>query len=178
MAIVTTDSANYTAIANAIRGKTGSADTYTPAQMAAVISSISGGGASGIYMARVTPETDSNKLRIQHNLSTTDILLAVAFAETLGEITPTFNGALATFWAKTDVPVRVSASANTQNFNAVCTYSTTNLNATTAAPSSTTYWSAVVDENTFYFERAGSANAKYIAGVTYTVIIIAANVEV
>lgn len=48
MAIVTTDSANYTAIANAIRNKTGGADTYTPAQMAAAIAGIvSGGGDSG-----------------------------------------------------------------------------------------------------------------------------------
>lgn len=44
MAIVTTDSANYTAIANAIRNKTGGADTYTPAQMAAAIAGIVSGG--------------------------------------------------------------------------------------------------------------------------------------
>lgn len=44
MAIVTTDSANYTAIANAIRNKTGGADTYTPAQMAAAIAGIVAGG--------------------------------------------------------------------------------------------------------------------------------------
>lgn len=43
MAIVTTDSANYTNIADAIRNKTGGSDTYTPAQMAEAISSISGG---------------------------------------------------------------------------------------------------------------------------------------
>ena len=46
MAIVTTDSANYTAIANAIRGKTSSADTYTPALMAAAIAGIVSGGVS------------------------------------------------------------------------------------------------------------------------------------
>lgn len=61
MAIVTTDSANYTAIANAIRGKTGSADTYTPAQMAAAIAGIvSGGGDSGVMVTEyiVTENAD------------------------------------------------------------------------------------------------------------------------
>ena len=40
MAIVYTDSANYTAIANAIRGKNGSSDTYQPDEMAAAITAI------------------------------------------------------------------------------------------------------------------------------------------
>lgn len=44
MSIVYTDSDNYTAIANAIRAKNGSADTYTPAQMATAISNIPSGG--------------------------------------------------------------------------------------------------------------------------------------
>lgn len=61
MAIVTTDSANYTAIANAIRNKTGGADTYTPAQMAAAIAGIvSGGGDSGVTVTEyiVTENAD------------------------------------------------------------------------------------------------------------------------
>lgn len=40
MAIVLTDSANYAAIAGAIRAKTGSAATYKPREMAAAIGAI------------------------------------------------------------------------------------------------------------------------------------------
>ena len=43
MAIVTTDNAHYTAIADAIRSKTGGMDTYTPEQMAGAVAAISGG---------------------------------------------------------------------------------------------------------------------------------------
>ncbi len=45
MAKVITDEQNYQDIANAIRAKLGSADTYTPSEMAAAIGAISGGGA-------------------------------------------------------------------------------------------------------------------------------------
>ena len=44
MSIVTIDDSCFTNIANAIRGKNGSADTYKPNEMAAAISAISGGG--------------------------------------------------------------------------------------------------------------------------------------
>ena len=40
MSYVITDRQNYTDIANAIRGKNGSTDTYTPAQMATAITNI------------------------------------------------------------------------------------------------------------------------------------------
>ena len=45
MANKVTNTDNYTAIANAIRAKTGSSDTYTPAEMAGAIRSIPQGGA-------------------------------------------------------------------------------------------------------------------------------------
>lgn len=44
MATVKTNDAYYAAIADAIRAKTGSTDTYTPAQMAAAIQAIQTGG--------------------------------------------------------------------------------------------------------------------------------------
>lgn len=44
MTTVLTDSANYTAIANAIRSKLGVQTTYTPSEMAGAIGEISGGG--------------------------------------------------------------------------------------------------------------------------------------
>ena len=43
MATILTDSSHYTAIADAIRAKNGSSDTYTPSQMAEAITAISGG---------------------------------------------------------------------------------------------------------------------------------------
>ena len=46
MANVIIDDTHLTSIANAIRSKNGSSDTYTPAQMATAISNISGGGSS------------------------------------------------------------------------------------------------------------------------------------
>lgn len=46
MTTILTDSANYTAIANAIRTKLGVQTTYLPSEMAAAIASISGGGGS------------------------------------------------------------------------------------------------------------------------------------
>ena len=141
-----------------------------------VVGTAETGGASGIYMAQVTPASDSTGLSVSHNLGTTDILMAVCFAETLGEVTPTFNGALAKFWAKSDIPQRISSSASSVgNYDAHATYNTTNLYETIGSPNSTSYQCAVVDENTFKFANAGSAASKYIAGVTYTVIIIAAS---
>ena len=46
---------------------------------------------------------------------------------------------------------------------------------TISQPTSDAYFSKVVDENTFVFASAGAAAAKHFAGVTYTVIIIAAS---
>ena len=46
MAKVLVNENNLTNIANAIRGKNGSTDTYKPSEMAAAITAISGGGGS------------------------------------------------------------------------------------------------------------------------------------
>ena len=46
MSIVTIDDSYFTDIANAIRGKNGSTDTYKPNEMAAAISAISSGGSN------------------------------------------------------------------------------------------------------------------------------------
>lgn len=175
--------AQLNALLNQANDTTGKADANLTAAIASLAEGFGqggsgGGSASGIYMAKVTPETDSNELTIQHNLGTTDILLAAAFAETLGEITPSFNGALAKFWAKTDIPVRETNTSSAQNYDAHFSYNTGTTLAAGGTPNSPVYRCRVVDENTFEFKRAGSAGAKYIAGVTYTVIVIAANVEV
>ena len=47
MSKVLVNESSLTGIANAIRGKNGSTDTYKPSEMAAAITAISGGGGSG-----------------------------------------------------------------------------------------------------------------------------------
>lgn len=170
-------SSHYQAICDAVRAKTGDTAVLKSGDLAAAITGISGGGVSGIYIAHVTPEVDSNKLTIKHNLGTTDILMAAAFAETIGEITPTANFVLGKYWAKTDVPVRYSSSGNTSNYDLTSTYNVSNANATGSVPTSTTYWDYVIDNNTFEFNKSASAY-KFLAGVTYTVIIIASDAGV
>ena len=54
MALVLTDSKNYTDIANAIREKIGSADTFLPSEMADAILEISGGGGGASIPAPFT----------------------------------------------------------------------------------------------------------------------------
>lgn len=168
-----------TAIADAIRGKTGGTDPLTLDQMSVAIAGIETGGgssgASGIYMAKITPASDADELTVTHNLGTTDILLAVCFAETLGNVTPTFNGAVAKFWAKSDIPRRVASSWNEPNYDAHFSYNYANGIMIGGTPNSGAYFCTVKDENNFNFARAGSSAAKYMAGVTYTVIIMAAS---
>ena len=183
MSTAETVKAQLNALLNQANNTTGKTDTNLTAAIASLAAGFGhggsgGGSASGIYMAKVTPETISEVLTIQHNLGTTDILLAAAFAETLGEITPSFNGALAKFWAKTDIPVNETNTSRGQNYDAHFSYNTNKTLAYGGTPNSPAYRCSVVDKNTFEFKRSGSALAKYIAGVTYTVIIIAANAEV
>lgn len=57
MAVVRTDNRYYSEIADAIREKNGSADTYTPAQMAEAIRAISVGGIQLVSIAITTAPT-------------------------------------------------------------------------------------------------------------------------
>lgn len=182
MAVTFESAARLTALKNKIDGVTGAgSSTLSEAVDNALAGYGSGGegGTSGIYMAKITPETDSNNLEIKHNLGTEDILIAVCFAETLGDIVPTFNGCLVKFFAKTDIPFKASGAENGKynNYNLNSTYSTTNEYAQGAGTQAKSYWDYVVDKNTFIFNRS-SMVSKFIAGVTYTVIIIAGSAEV
>lgn len=170
-----------TAIADAIRGKTGGTEEMTLEQMAAAITGIqtgggTSGGAGGIYMAKVTPASDSSYITVTHNLGTTDILAAVCWVESLGDVTPTFDGAVANVYLKSNLPFRQSSSVNHENMIAFAKWSVSSANVGTInQPTSATYFSAATDANTFVFAPAGSASAKYFTGVTYTVIIMAAS---
>lgn len=171
-----------TNIANAIRGKTGGTDPLTLDSMVEAIAAIetggggSDGGTSGIYMAKVTPASDMENLQITHNLGTTDILVAVCWAETLGDVTPAFDGAVANVYLKSSLPFRLTNSANHENMIAYAKWSVSNANvATVGQPNSYAYFPEAVNENTFVFKRASASLANWMAGVTYTVIIMAAS---
>ena len=131
----------------------------------------SGGGTSGIYMAQITPSSDVSSLVVTHNLGTTDIVLAACFAETLGDVVPSFAGTMSAFFAKSDMTTRTGKSGYWGgNF-----YNTTNSYVDNSGLTASSYHSCAVDENTFSFEEAGTASRKYYAGITYTVIIMAAS---
>ena len=165
------------AIADAIRGKTGGTDKLTLDGMAQAIADIetgggSGGGASGIYMAKITPAEDVGGLTITHNLGTTDILLAAIFAESFGSFTPGRNGSLAHLWAKTKIPIIRDGNGYDMNFR----YDTGNQYITYAMAAASGGFVKFPDGDTAYFPAASSSAAlQFFAGVTYTVIIMAAS---
>lgn len=136
----------------------------------------SSGGASGIYMAKITPASDMESLQVTHNLGTTDILMAVSWTEGLGDVTPSIDGSIANIYLKSSLPFRMSSSSTHENLLAFARWSVSLESVNTVSqPNSEAYFSEVVDENNFNFARAGSSVAKYMAGVTYTVIIMAAS---
>lgn len=163
-----------TAIADAIRGKTGKTAEMTLDQMAAEISGMeAGGGAGGIYMAKVTPASDMDSMEIMHNLGTENILLVACWAETLNEVTHAANGTLAKFWAKTDVATQRGGNG----FSPGYAWNVTNNYANPQAPNTGSYETlTIIDENSIDLPRGQSGTVSaYLAGVTYTVIVVAAS---
>lgn len=139
----------------------------------------SSGGASGIYMAKITPEEDVISITVEHGLGTTDILLAAAWVETLGDFAPTTDNVTSRVWLKTDIPVRVTSSSNRENLEMVTLYNRSNANINSVSLiTSAAYCSKPIDENSFYIRAGNNASACFYGGITYTVIIIAANAEV
>lgn len=171
-----------TAIADAIRDKTGGTDPLTLDAMAEAIAGIeagegSSGGASGIYMAKITPAEYKGELTIQHNLNTTDILYVAAWVETLGDYVPDTNGiTLCKMWAKTDITTLRGGNGFSTGYG----WNLTNAHATVNAPNAASYENlTIIDENTVRLNRLASGPANgYIAGLTFTVFVIAANAEV
>lgn len=162
-------------LANATTGKT---DTDLTAAVNALIAGFgqggSSGGASGIYMAKITPASNVNRLQVVHNLGTTDILFAACFAETLGTVTPTANSTMARFFAITDIPFRYSASSSGENYQMTSSYLVSSGQTNGSGAQSDDQCCIVVDENNFLFPSA-SSSWRFCAGVTYTVIIMAAS---
>lgn len=172
MATADSVKAKMQGLIDSTNAKTGGSDTNLTAAVNTLIAGYgASGGASGIYMAKVTPAEDTDALVITHNLGTSDILLACCWAETLGDTVPTFACALGKAWAKTDV----GNSRGGVGYNAYAAWNITNSYANISQPSSAAYWDGVEDENNFKFKQAGGAVSKYITGVTYTVVIVAAS---
>lgn len=132
------------------------------------------GGASGIYMAKITPAEAIDRIAINHNLGTTNILLVAAWAETLGDITPSTAYTLAKFWAKTDITTQRGGNGFSPGYS----WNTTNNYAAPSAPNTAIYETlTITDENNVTLSRTqSSTNTYYHAGVTYTVVVIAENV--
>ena len=132
----------------------------------------SDGGTSGIYMAKITPAEEVGNFIVTHNLGTTDILFAGLWAETMGDVVLTESRGIMKVWFKTDIRNARGGYGWTimNNWDI-----TNNRGGAPGQPNSSAYWCKAKDENNFEFERTSSANAKYAAGVTYTVIIIAAS---
>ena len=136
----------------------------------------SSGGARGIYMAKITPETDLTvNFTITHNLGTTDILLVAVWAESLGDMVLDRQVNLHKVWNKTDIVTRHGGNG----FSVGYMWNTTSSYADTKSPNTANYETlAVVDENTIKLPRCASGQNVYLAGLTYTVVVIAANAEV
>lgn len=136
----------------------------------------SSGGASGIYMAKITLETDLTvSFPITHNLGTTDILLVAVWAETLGDIVLDKTVVLHKVWNKTDIATQRGGNDFSVGYN----WSTTNSYASASPPNMASYETlTVVDENTIGLPRNASGSSVYLAGLTYTVVVIAASAEV
>ena len=174
-----------TAIADAIRRKTGSGEKLTLDAMAQAIETMetggSSGGDSGMYMAKITPAENVWDLTVIHNLGTTDILLAACFVEKLdGEANSDMHAkAIAKLWAKTEIPVRMTSTTQSPNYEIAYPFNYNSgdyKSGSGAVPTSEEYKCKIIDTNTFVFARVGSGTGQYYyPGFTYTVIIMAAS---
>ena len=179
MSTAETVKAQMQGLIDSANAKTGGNDTTLTSAVNTLIAGFgqvggSSDGTSGIYMAKITPESDAEKITVNHNLGTTDILFAAILVETLGDIVPAFNGTLAKFYAKSDIPFRITSAMNNDSFNNGVYYNTKTANANNSSVTARDYIDNVIDENTFEFNKIAMAY-KFIAGVTYTVIIVAAS---
>lgn len=177
MATADSVKAKMQGLIDSANAKTGGNDTTLTAAVNALIAGFgSGGGTSGIYMAKITPEEDlASNFPITHNLGTTDILLVAVWAETLGDIVLDKTVNLHKVWNKTDITTKRGGNG----FSVGYQRSTTDSYAATSSPNTAAYETlTVVDENTIQLPRCASGANVYLAGLTYTVIVIAANAEV
>lgn len=170
-----------TAIADAIREKTGGTNPLTLDAMAEAIAGIeagggSSGGASSIYMAKITPASDVSAFTITHNLGTMDILASLVWAESLGGVVPSVDQAVGNIWLKSDIPSRVTSSVNRENIESFFGFNATDgYISSTGLKNSLAYEGKPEDDNTFYVKAGTYSSSRFYGGVTYTVVIMAAS---
>lgn len=178
--------ADWQNILDAVRGKTGSTEKMLSGAVASEIAGIQSGGtsdspgsASGIYMAKVTPAEDIFDLEVKHDLGTTDILFAACFVEKLNSEANSSmqNMAICRLWAKTEIPVRMTSTTQSPNYEVYYPFNYNNgeyKSGSGAFPNTEDLKSKILDENTFQFTRVGKYQ-KFHTGFTYTVIVMAAS---
>lgn len=181
MATADSVKAKMQGLIDSANAKTGGNDTALTGAVNTLIAGFgqgggSSGGTSGIYMAKVTPESDLDNLVIAHNLGTTDILSVAIWAETLGDYIPETAITLHKVWNKTDITTRRGGNG----FSIGYSWNVSSAYADSASPNTANYETlTVIDENTIRMPRTVSGTSSmYKAGVTYTVIVVAANEEV
>lgn len=134
----------------------------------------SSGGTSGIYMAKITPAEDTNYIRVEHNLNS-DVIAAFLYVDnwTIDPASAGRNFPVAHMYVKTGIDVYTSASAYKNAYIAKGEYNLNNKYVGSAGGwTSNSYTPHPDDANTFVFETANTANAKFLAGQTLTCVIV------
>ena len=132
----------------------------------------SGGEPSRLYVGSVTPSEKVQEIPVTHNLGTTDILLVAVWAEDLGNAVLDSSNTVAKFWARTGVPTLRGGNGYAPGY----TWNSTGGYAGPSSPISAAYETlTITDANNVTMPRATSgSNTWYLAGVTYTVVVVAA----
>ena len=166
---------------NTANATTGKADTDLTSAVGALIAGFGqggGGGASGLYAAKITPANDTDTLEIEHNLND-DIALAAYWVEDFAVDVDAIaqNIPVMDLYVPTNLNVMVTSSTTVNAFKAAATYvySSGSINRVAGA-STTAYWPNEKDRNTFRFKTANTAASRIKAGQTLNVIIVAASV--
>ena len=161
-----------------IEAKTGETYTDLTGAVGALIAGFgSGGGASGVYIAEVTPEEDTNEIRISHNLNA-DVLIAALFANeiTLSSDAINRNFPVMQVYIKTNLDVYTSSSAFLNAFIATNIYNNTDKKITRSmgytSSSNVPTPTSADPKNIFLFQTSNIATAKFKAGQTLRVVIV------
>lgn len=82
--IVTVDDTNLKAIADAIREKNGTEETYKPSEMASAIEGIKSGGTIGLYLGTATVTGNANEVKIVVGAKDVDSVRAIRLVSPSG----------------------------------------------------------------------------------------------
>lgn len=157
-------------IADAIRGKTGSSEQLTPADMITAIAGLAvGGGTKGVSVIRTTMPASSTALNVSHKLESSDIVFAACFVENLNGITPPAGTTVGKVFVKTDL----KNSKDMPGYSVGYAY-TADGKITMFAQSALAYGDGLYSDSRpdiFSFNMAGS-KMNFAKGLTYTSVFI------